>query len=36
MPMSDINVVKYPCCLSLQVLDKNRGKTDDRSVSIFS
>ena len=34
VPMSDVNSNKYSCCLTLQVLDKNRERTNDRIYSI--
>ena len=32
--MSDVNFDRYPSCLSWQVLNKNRGRTADRTCSI--
>ena len=34
-PMSDVNFDKYPSCLSWQILNKNRGRTADRTCSII-
>ena len=33
--MSDVNFDRYPSCLSWQVLNKNRGRTADRTCSIL-
>ena len=35
VPMSDVNFNIHSCCLSLQVLDKNKEKNGDRICSIL-
>ena len=37
VPISDVNFDKYFCCLSQQILDKNRERTiDSISIVFFS